>query len=85
MLKDEWNDVLEQEAHRLATRQEIPDGMCCRWIEPYADMEDGRHIYSCQVRVEPGESYCAEHRAQIFESREARMAREARRTMAKAA
>ena len=85
MLKDEWTEVLEREAERIAKRQEIPEGSCCRWIEPHAPMEDGRHIYSCQVRIEPGQSYCPEHRAKIFESREARMEREARRNMQKAA
>lgn len=85
MVKDEWNEVLEREAQRLSTCQKIPDGMCCRWIEPHAPMEDGAHIYSCQVRVEAGQSYCPEHRAQVFESRESRLAREARRILPKAA
>lgn len=85
VLKNEWDEVLDREAQRLATRQEIPDGSCCRWIEPTAPMADGRHLFSCQARIAPDQSYCPEHRAQVFESRESRMAREARRAGLKAA
>ena len=85
MTELEWNQVLKQEADRMAGQQEIPGSCRCRWIEPTIGSTSRHHTYSCQVRVEPGSSYCPEHRAQVYESRAQRVEREAKRALLRAA